>query len=182
MQAAERTVSDEIKLPERYNRPGRGCWLAHHCLLDWRDYRRHGSQVGYPSMSSDAAARERAQTATVTDGEAAYRGRVEVGDKGKTVPKDPPPMPKETKPSARSRVPPLAHGGGRARDVDRALLDLCRVSPDTATVLRAHYLLTGTKAEERAKAAGMPLRRYWDEVSKGLMFVQAWLMALKHAA
>lgn len=166
----------------QHHSPGRGCWLAHHALLAWRDYRLYGSQVGYPSMSSDAAARERAQTATRTDGKAAYTGRVEVGDKGKTVAKVPPPTPKETRRPASSRTPPMAFGSGIAGEVDRAMLDLGRCSPATATVLRAHYLLINSTAQERADSTGMHLRGYWTEVSKGLMFVQGRLSARSASA
>lgn len=102
-------------------RTGRGCWLAHYALTEWRDYRRYGSGAGYPSMSSDAAARERARTATRVDGAAAYRGRVDVGDAGKSVPREPPPMPKETRQPARARIPEIHGIGGIGRDVDRAL-------------------------------------------------------------
>ena len=155
----------------RVNRPRYDpCWYARFAMRIWRDWKVAEQERGWPTKSSEVVAQHRARTATVVDGAAAYRGRVEVGDNGRTVPKEPPPMPKETRPSAGPRIPDI----DRARlgpEVDRCILDLAESAPDTAAALQAHYLDEKSTAEKRAAELGMSVRAYWNHHDRGLMWL-----------
>ena len=128
---------------------------------------------GWPSESLEARAMRLAAGATDTQGQAAYRGRVEVNDEGKTVPRDPPPFPKETRASGGARIPDI----DRARigpEVYRHLLGLVETGgPGGAQLvdaLMAEHLWPGT-LQDRAKVLDVSVKTYQTRYREGL----SWL-------
>lgn len=151
---------------------------AEHCMTVWAAWHIGYEEYGWPTYSSEVSAQQRARTATVVDGVAAYRGRVEVGQK--TVPREPPPMPKETRCGSRTRVPEI----DRARlgpSVNRHLLDLDEFDKLTANVLRAHYLATKETVKERADVFGIGVSAYWAKHKAGLYWLAGRLTLVKRA-
>ena len=121
--------------------------------------------------------------ATDTQGAAAYRGRVEVNDDGKTVAKDPPPMPKETRIASGSRAPDI----DRARlgpEVYRHLLDLVETGgsggAQLVDVLMAEHLWPGT-LQDRAKSLGISVKTYQTRYREGLSWLSGRLEREKRA-
>lgn len=150
------------------------CRYARHGMDVWREWIITREDKGWPSFSSEVQAQHRAQTATVVDGVARFRGRVEL--EGKTVPREPPDMPKETRPSAGSKIPDidLARLGPK---VNRQILDLREMDKDTATVLQVQWLFEGRPLVSRLAEAGMEKARYYERLNAGLMWLQGRLTA-----
>lgn len=149
---------------------------AKQCMEIWAAWQAGADERGWPSESVEGRAMQSAKTGTNTKGQAAYRGRVviaedEDGNPVKTVAKDPPPYPKETRAAARSRLPNIDHARlGPA--INRHLLDLHELGgAEAAKVLRMHHGAPGEPVQARASALGMSIRTYWYRYSQGL----AWL-------
>lgn len=154
----------------RKSRPRQGVFdYARHCMQVWAAWWVAQDERGWPHESSEVRAFHRAQTKTVTDGIAAYRGRVEVNDDGKTVPKDPPPMPKETRASSRSRIPDI-DGARLGPQVHRHLLDLCEMG-GTIDAEAVMLWALETKPPIAAEQLGVSERDYRRHRDRAL----AWL-------
>ena len=139
--------------PERHR-------YARHAMEVWREWLVTREERGWPRESSEVRAQQRAQTETVTNGAARWRGKGE-----------PPPMPKETRPAASSRIPDI----DRARlgpAVNRLLLDLAAIDAAAARVLQGHYLLASLTTEKRSGYLGVSSRNYWRHVNRGLEWLE----------
>lgn len=151
---------------------------AEHALEVWAAWAWDRREYGWPHESSEVRAYLMAQTKTETQGEAAYRGRIEVEDedgKIRLVPKEPPPMPKDTRVSARPRVPEV----DRARlgpQIDRLLRDMDEVGLlQAARVVRASALFPQDSVETLAGALGMTPRHFLRLKRRGLVHLEVVL-------
>lgn len=125
-------------------------------------------ELGWPSESSELRAFHRAQTKTRTNGIAAYHGRVEVDEGGRTAPKIPPPMPKETRPSTGPRIPrtDMARLGPH---VDRLLRDMDELGLRLeARVLRACALFPREGRGYLARCLSLSDRTFYRLRRRGL--------------
>lgn len=132
---------------------------ASHCMDVWATWWAGQSEYGWPSMSSEVVAQQRAQTATRIDGVARWRG------KG-----DPPTMPKESRPAASCRIPKI-DPAKLGPEVDRHLRDLDNDEPTLAMALKIHHLGPSLTAEQRARHLRLSVRAYYTAYRSGLLWL-----------
>jgi len=130
-------------------------------MESWAHWAAQQRETGWPPMSSEARAAQAAQTATRTDGVARYRGTVELTN-GKRVAKTPPPMPKETRPQARSITPRI----DRAKlgpHVDRLLHEMI----DEGRAVEVAALIASVRGARGSQATGLTDSGYWKALRRG---------------
>ena len=161
MYAMERAMNTNHRAPRgRDGRERDPLGPARWHMLVWGEWLRGPKPSGYPREASEVRASESRQAQTNLRGRAKWRGRGE-----------PPSMPKETRASGRSRIPPI----DRARigpHVDRLLLDYeAEGGKVWARALRLEYsALRGTQID---RAAGLKLTptRYKGLLREGLWWL-----------
>jgi len=137
--------------------PNRAAWA----MESWAAWITHRTDTGYPPMSSEARAAQAAQTATRTDGVARYRGTVELTN-GKRVKKQPPPMPKETRPQAHS-ITPRIDKAKLGPHVDRLLHDMM----DNGRAVEVSALVASVRGTGAPQATGLTDSGYWKALRRG---------------
>ena len=145
----------------------------------WREWVTTREERGWPRRSIEVAAQQMAKTATVTDGQAAYTGTVEL-EGGRRVKKEAPSFPKETRIHARTLIPDI-DTARLGPEVNRHLMDLDEDCPEVATVLMAHYLADNVSAGTLAPALGISVRTFWTRLENGLMWMDGRLGLKKRA-
>lgn len=152
-------------------------WVGHH-LEVWAHWILARDDIGWPSESIEARAMRLAAGRTETRGAARYRGRVVVDDDGTTVPKDPPPFPKETRPGGRPRTPPL-DGARLAPKVNRLLLDMrAEGKSREAWALQVWAFHAARPLPFQAAVAGYSMRTYTRLRRRGISVLARMLNGL----